>query len=319
MTVASAVWTPDAILPGFEAKTLTFPDDYEGEVVATLVRRRVGSGSRRAVLSIHGFVDYFFHAHVAEQFVRRGYNFYALDLRKYGRSLRPHQRRYFCKSLAEYHADISAAIREIADVDGNASVLVHAHSTGGLIAAGYADDGDLRERIGALWLNSPFFDFAAPPLTRLALLAMGRLGVVAPFVPLYGVLPPHYGRSTHRSERGDWDYDLRLKPIDGFPIYLGWVRAIRAAQSRVYRGLSIACPVLVMHAAKSVDGMRWTEEILHADGVLDIGHMKRRSGALGRSVTMAAIDGGIHDLTLSKPAVREQVFASLFRWADAVT
>jgi alpha-beta hydrolase superfamily lysophospholipase len=319
MTAASAPWTADAILPGFEAKTLTFPDDYEGAVVATLVRRLADSGSRRAVLSIHGFVDYFFHAHVAEQFVRRGYNFYALDLRKYGRSLRPHQRLYFCKSLGEYHADISTAIREITEVDDNGSLLVHAHSTGGLIAACYADDGDLRERIGALWLNSPFFDFAAPPLKRLALLTMGRLGALAPTVPLYRVLPPHYGRSTHRSERGDWDYDLRLKPIAGFPIYLGWIRAIRAAQRRVYRGLSIACPVLVMHAAKSVDGMRWTDEILDADGVLDIGHMKRWSGALGNSVTLAAIEGGIHDLTLSKAAAREQVFASLFRWAEAVT
>ena len=31
-------WVEDRLLPGFEARTLEFPDDYDGRVVATLVR-----------------------------------------------------------------------------------------------------------------------------------------------------------------------------------------------------------------------------------------------------------------------------------------
>ena len=32
------VWQPDRFLPGFEALELEFPDDYDGRVLATLVR-----------------------------------------------------------------------------------------------------------------------------------------------------------------------------------------------------------------------------------------------------------------------------------------
>ncbi|MEX2239255.1 MAG: hypothetical protein WD775_01030 [Burkholderiales bacterium] len=31
-------WVEDRLLPGFEVKTLEFPDDYDGRAVATLVR-----------------------------------------------------------------------------------------------------------------------------------------------------------------------------------------------------------------------------------------------------------------------------------------
>ena len=45
--------------------------------------------------------------------------------------------------------------------------------------------------------------------------------------------------------------------------------------------------------------------------------MARCAPRLGRHVTLARFDGGMHDLTLSGPAVREQVFAELGRWAEA--
>ena len=52
-------WVQDPLLPGFEARTLEFPDDYDGRVVATLVRLPAGDAPRGAVLYVHGFVDYF--------------------------------------------------------------------------------------------------------------------------------------------------------------------------------------------------------------------------------------------------------------------
>ncbi|MEK8226237.1 alpha/beta hydrolase [Oerskovia sp. M15] len=49
---------------------------------------RPGGGlRRRAVLYVHGFVDYFFQAHLGDAFEEHGYAFYAIDLRGYGRSL----------------------------------------------------------------------------------------------------------------------------------------------------------------------------------------------------------------------------------------
>jgi pimeloyl-ACP methyl ester carboxylesterase len=103
-------WAPDALLAGFEATQLELPDDYEGAVRATLVRRNQMPRARRVVLYVHGFIDYFFQAHMAERFIAEGWRFYALDLRKHGRSMSAHQRPNFCKSLEEYFADITRAI-----------------------------------------------------------------------------------------------------------------------------------------------------------------------------------------------------------------
>ena len=126
-TLAVTPWLPDRFLPGFESLELEFPDDYDGRVLATLVRLpHGGEAPRGAVLFVHGFIDYFFQRHLAERFAMEGYAFYALDLRKHGRSLRPHQHPNFCKSVAEFYAEITRAI----DVIGE-PVLLAGHSTGG--------------------------------------------------------------------------------------------------------------------------------------------------------------------------------------------
>ena len=58
---------------------------------------------------MHGFADYFFQTGYAEWWTERGYDFYALDLRKYGRSLRPHQTPNYVTDLREYFAELDAA------------------------------------------------------------------------------------------------------------------------------------------------------------------------------------------------------------------
>src|SRR5919199_4270009 len=142
-------WQPDRLLPGFEAAELAFADDYDGAVVATLVRLPAPNAPRGAVLYVHGFSDYFFQRHMAERFAAEGYAFYALDLRKYGRSLRPHQHANFCKSLSEHYADITAALEVIGE-----PVLLAGHSMGGLVCSLYAHEGERRSQVNGLWLNS---------------------------------------------------------------------------------------------------------------------------------------------------------------------
>src|SRR5512138_392307 len=107
-----SAWRPD-ILPGFEARDLPAPDDYDGPVTATLVRFPTREAPRGPVLYVHGFSDYFFQRHMAERFQAEGFAFHALDLRKHGRSLRGHQHPNFCKDIAEYYADLDAAIAAI--------------------------------------------------------------------------------------------------------------------------------------------------------------------------------------------------------------
>jgi alpha-beta hydrolase superfamily lysophospholipase len=120
------------------SETIELPDDEEGPVVATLVHRRTdaddGADRRGAVLHLHGFSDYFFQTPAADYWTERGYDFYALDLRKYGRSLRPHQTPNFVTDLRHYFEEIDEAMARIRDRDGHTHVIVTAHSTGGLVA-----------------------------------------------------------------------------------------------------------------------------------------------------------------------------------------
>lgn len=52
-----------------------------------------------------------------------------------------------------------------------------------------------------------------------------------------------------------------------------------------------------------------------ADMVLDWRDIAKGSRRLGSRVTVLAFPGGTHDLVLSRPQVREEVFRQLFAWA----
>ena len=71
------------------------------------------AGGARAVLHVHGFADYFFQTGLAEWWDARGYDFYAVDLRKYGRSWLPHQTPTYVDDLATYAEDLDAALAVI--------------------------------------------------------------------------------------------------------------------------------------------------------------------------------------------------------------
>ncbi|MEU8262352.1 alpha/beta hydrolase [Micromonospora sp. NPDC048999] len=309
---------PDVLGPPYERQTIDLGVDDEGPVVATLVRRRADDPTRRAVLYVHGFVDYFFQTHVADFFAARGWDFYALDLRKYGRSLLPHQTPNFCHDLRDYFPELDAAAEIIRADDGHDTVLAMGHSTGGLLISLWAHARRDAGLVDGLFLNSPFFDINAPWLVRRPLTAaVARLGRRAPHRVLPLGLHSVYGESLHADHRGEWRYDLAWKPLAGFPVRAGWLNAIRTGQRQLRAGLDIPVPVLLACSTRSYRGTRWHDSAALADAVLDVEHMVRWAPRLGRHVTLARFDGGLHDLTLSRPAVREKVLAEAGRWAEA--
>ena len=80
------------------------------------------------LLYLHGWNDYFFQTHIADYLSEIGYDFYALDLRRYGRSIRPGQLRGFITNLDDYSVELDAAADVIAaDHD---RLLLMGHSTG---------------------------------------------------------------------------------------------------------------------------------------------------------------------------------------------
>jgi alpha-beta hydrolase superfamily lysophospholipase len=302
----------------YERHTIDLGTDDEGPVRATLVRRRAEQPGGRAVLYVHGFADYFFQPHLADFFVALGIDFYALDLRKYGRSLLPHQTPNFCRDVTEYYPELDEATRIIRETDGHDRLLVNAHSTGCLVTALWAHDRRAAGQVDAMVFNSPFFDINAPRLTKtFATPVTMRLGRSRPYRVLPLGLNEVHGSSVHRDRYGEWDYDLEWKPLPGFPVRAGWLRAIVLGQRRLHAGLDIPVPILVASSTVSYKKARWSDEARGADSVLDVDHMARWAPALGRCTTLVRVEGGLHDLALSAEPVRKQYLDETGRWLTA--
>lgn len=307
-------WQEDVLGAPYEATRFDLRPDSEGPVQATLVRRRADPDrdSDRAVLHVHGFADYFFQKVAADYWVSRGFDFYALDLRKYGRSMLPHQTPNYTDDLTSYYEELGLAWREIARNHGQ--ILVSGHSTGGLVTSLWLND--LRHSAAGLFLNSPWLDFQGDFLTRhVRLPIVKELGAFKPMVEIKRKAVGIYAKSLHRDHHGEWDFDLRLKPLHSFTPYAGWIRAIRIGQARVAAGLEIDAPVLMISSARSGNPEHIEDpDASSTDIVLDVEQMRRRVGGLSHRVTLSMIEGAIHDVTLSRESVREEVFAQIDKW-----
>lgn len=309
-------WRPD-ILPGFEQLTLRGLAAPKGAIDAVLVRQistnSITNTSTRAVLYLHGYVDYFFQRHLADFYNAAGLRFYALDLRRHGRALRAHQKPNFTHDIDEFLQDIDAALQHLRTHERVEGLLLNGHSTGGLVAALYAHRGQHRALVNAVFLNSPFLSMNLPAWKRALMPALAGLGKWLPHQKM-PTLSHIYGQSLHIQHHGEWDYNTAWKPIDGFPVYAGWLRAIRRAHAEVARGLGITCPVLVLHAQKSAWPRRWSPAVMAADIVLDVADIKRLSPRLGQNVEVMAIEGALHDLTLAAAEARQATFEALGQW-----
>jgi alpha-beta hydrolase superfamily lysophospholipase len=320
-------WRPD-VLRGFEQLPMTLPPDDEGPVVATLVRPSAqkttawgrepyGFASNVDVLYVHGWSDYFFQEEHALFWTRAGARFHALDLRKYGRSLLPHQTPGYIDDLASYDADIAAALEAMGRGDGSDRPLVLiGHSTGGLTLSLWAARHP--GVASAIILNSPWLEFQADELGRRAIAPLVSLGArFGPRAALPGIDRGFNTRASSRLFDGEWDYDLRWRPERGFPVHSGWLDAILDGHARVAAGLGVDVPVLVMLSARSMLQSAWSPRIYDSDVALDVDGVAERATRLGTHVTITRIDGALHDVLLSRRSVRAIAYTGMARWTRA--
>lgn len=313
-TPTTARYQTDILGDGYEQLRLNFPHDYDGEVCATLVRKKSASNTAKAVLYVHGFIDYFFQTEMAEQFNQQGYDFYALDLRKYGRSHLAHQALFYVENLNEYDAEITAALN-IIQQEGHDSVLLSGHSTGGLITTLYAAHHPHHALIKGLWANSPFYDFNMNPIKkRIALPQLSRLAKKFPRMKFPSELSSSYVTSIHRSMQGEWDFSLIWKPTEYAKVYISFVRAIFEAQKEIHQGVKINIPVLVMHSARSSQPKKFNSDAQRSDVILNVKHIAKYAKKIKGDATVISIENGLHDLVLSAPPVRAEVYQKLFQW-----
>lgn len=300
---------------GFEFATINQPDDYEGKVVATVIRKQCSMPSNKAVLYVHGFNDYFFQSDMAHRFNEKEYHFYAIDLRKYGRSTLPHHKSNNMRSLTEYFADLDEAL-EIIRQEGNEKVLLSGHSTGGLLVTLYASERVGNEKFDAIFCNSPFYDMNMPKYQkRLLIPFVAFIGKLFPNVLVPGKFSEWYGYSLHKEQKGEWEYNLNWKPHSIPAINAGWINAIHQGHLIIKKGIMLTRPILVMHSHQSIYSKDWSTTFFEGDAILNVKDIKEGAERiLAPKRTIIAIEGGMHDLILSPLQVRERVYLDLFEW-----
>ncbi|GAA1915731.1 alpha/beta hydrolase [Microbacterium aoyamense] len=327
-------WVPDVLGEPFAQRTLELGVDDEGDVVATVVRLLpehaiLGGifGDHRPfadidVLYVHGWSDYFFQKRLAHFWAGRGARFFALDLRKYGRSLRPGQTPGYISDLHDYDADIAAALEAMGrgtDGAGDRRLVLMGHSTGGLTLSLWA--ARHREHVAAVVLNSPWLEFQLSATTRAAIAPV--LGIHSRYRP-FDLWPQtdlgFYTRAQNEVADAEDPVEVNLdwRPAQTMPVHVGWMHAVIAGHAAVAAGLGIPVPVCVLLSARFVPPTRWTEDLTSVDTVLVVDDIARAALKLGRSVTIERIDGALHDVFLSRHEAREDAYARLERWTTAM-
>lgn len=324
---------------GFECLELDLGADDEGPLVATLVRalpprrtlwERLTHPPRMLedvdVLYVHGWSDYFFQRHLAEFWTTRGARFYALDLRKYGRSLREGQTKGYIENLTDYDLEIALALEAMGHAplpQGAASepekarrLVLLGHSTGGLVLSLWADRH--RGAADALILNSPWLELQLSGRVRTAL---------APIVNLRARLTPRelalpqldlgfYNRAQRMvsDPREIDEINAEWRPQHTYPVLAGWLNAILSGHARVAAGLDVGAPACVLLSTRSQFGVGWRDDMLRADTVIEVNTAAQAALRLGPSVTIERIDGALHDVFISERRARADAFARLDRW-----
>ena len=303
---------------------------YGKEFHSTLIEYPYGSSKRTdslaakpahgIILYVHGYNDYFFQRELAEKADSAGYAFFAIDLHYCGRSFMPGDARGDMRNMREFFAELDYAV-ELARVitkeraDSLPMVLM-GHSQGGLLAAFYADHRP-EEKFAALVLNSPFFDFNFNWLVRnLAIPVVSEIAILLPDFSIGSSGNPNYAYSLDKKYYGEWLYNTEWKSESRPEQFLGWVRAIHKAQQELHRGFHINSPTLVMHGDCTEKGEEWSENYMHCDGVLDVEHIEKWAPKVGPNVKTETVAGGLHDLFLSRKAVRDEAYAKAFRFID---
>lgn len=312
----SSSWQPDRLGDGFEMRYVRQADDYSGQVRSTIIRK-LSPGATRGVLYVHGFNDYFFQVEMADRFVDSCYSFYAVDLRKYGRSLMQGQNPFQARDMKEYFPDIDSALTVMKN-DGIDRVVLMGHSTGGLTTSYYMDC-EPDSTVKCLILNSPFLDWnLSPALERFAIPAVTAVGRILPEIPISQSPSTLYSESLLRKDGGEWDYNTDWKMELSPDVDAGWVRAITTAQRNLRKHGHITVPILLLHSDESYTDSLPAAESRSTDAVLDVADISRYGRLLGPEITEVTVENGLHDLALSRPGVRNPMFAYIFAWLDRI-
>ena len=315
---------------GFEQLTLPLGTDDEGEVVATLVRytpQRMrwfweprGAASGADVLYVHGWSDYFFNPELAGSGLPRARASSPSTCASTGAACGPVRRRATSRTsptttpISRRRSARWATVQtdDVGDIRSRPLILL-GHSTGGLTLSLWSARHP--GRAAALVLNSPWLEFQGSRIGREVLTPVISWGArTNPMGPMPNVDLGFYTRTVSKEFDGEWEYSHEWRPERGFTVYPAWLTAILAGHATVAAGIDVGAPVLTLLSARSTIQPRWDPAMLTTDIVLVVENIAQRSLKLGPQVSVAWIDGALHDVFLSRQPARAQAYASIYRW-----
>ncbi len=338
--ISMTTWYPDFLGKDYTYTTIDLQPDDQGPVKATLVRHLPEAAQtadvtpKFAFLGVHGWNDYFYQTELAQAVTSCGGRFYALDLRRYGRSHEEGQMWGYISDLKKYDEEILAAMEIIkAEHHEDFPIILYGHSTGGLTTSLFASRH--ASKLAGLALNSPWLEYQDSPITH----HVGKpfVDTVARFSPekilsesdngFYqrvltgwkeedGPMPVHQAGDPFFE--GGWKPDERFRHFPSFPIRAGWLSAVLNGHAQVAKGLNMDLPVLVMTSARSDITETWNQRQRSVDGVLDVELIWKRAAYLSNHTTIVKLSGAIHDVVFSRAEVRTEAFTQLCNWITHV-
>lgn len=342
-TLVVGQWREDILGAGFEAQLLPLNPDEEGEKLATLIAYRPERDSLKipdtpqnpkfVFLYIHGWNDYYFQRELARHIAVAGGAFYAIDLNKYGRSMRSWQTPGWTESLKTYDEDIDAALSLISQERGELPLLLCGHSTGGLTASYWASR--FPERLRGLVLNSPWIEMPGGTKQRKAIAMLaGLIAKKAPKKTLPGQDPDSaYGNSlagwdkqvdgTLPEDLVPWERDPSItgwqirKEWKGNPeaiLRYGWMAGIAKVQADLLSRPAHNVPVFMATSTDSSSGKR-SAKMMYSDSVLSVETLCENAWKLSTDLTLCRFPGK-HDLLLSFPPERQEFWEALHKWLE---
>lgn len=339
-------WGTDILGAGFSSQSIPLPDDEEGKQVATIIRYlpendpdaipAPDQAKKSAIpcftfLYIHGWNDYYFQRELARHVAVAGGAFYALDLRKYGRSLRLWQTSGWTDDIAVYDEEIGLA-KEIIEAEcPGLPFLISGHSTGGLVASYWAKRHP-RDLAGMV-LNSPWIEMPKGISQRKMLACLAAIGM---YKNPKGIFPFQDGDSLYADSISqgwsevdgeyptEWEEWKQDPAVQGWPIQLfwkgrgefylrfGWGLAITKAQAENLLLAPLEVPVFMATAKESHLNMG-KPEVLRSDTVLNVETMGANAWKISTKLSYYRFAGG-HDLLVSYPPVRQEFWQAFHSW-----
>ena len=303
---------------------------YDKDFHATLIEYPYGSSPRALthepnprgiILYVHGYNDYFFQEELAEKSDSAGFAFFAIDLHYNGRSYSEGEPRSDMRSVKEYYAELDAAValsKSIASKGSNAKLpfVILGHSQGGLITPNYLNERN-SEDFAALVLNSPFLDYKNSWFVRnVAFPVFSDIALLLPDAPAPKQESPKYNISLLKSEKGEWEFNRDLKSDEWPQQYFGYLRATERGIKWIHAGMQIKAPVLMMRSGCTVNTVKWDDDYMRCDCMLDVNLLEKWAPKLGNDVTTVTIEDGMHDLFLSRKEVRDNAYRTMFEFLD---